>query len=142
MPRAKNGQQMVPILKKTTELCPFRSYYFIIISYYYLLYGVLDSGECLLHRGLSQREDSAGQVKSVSGEAAGQVESGSREAAGQVESSSGEAGPEAQPGDHRSADSVSGLLKRQSICTVRTEMKCCGETEKLHELVHKFPIFA
>ena len=120
MPRAKNGQQMVPILKKTTELCPFRSYYSIIISYYYLLYGVLDSGECLLHRGLSQREDSAGQVKSGSGEAAGQVES-----------SSGEAGPEAQPGDHRSADSVSGLLKRQSICTVRTEMKCCGETEIL-----------
>ena len=120
MPRAKNGQQMVPILKKTTELCPFRSYYSIIISYYYLLYGVLDSGECLLHRGLSQREDSAGQV-----------ESGSGEAAGQVESSSGEAGPEAQPGDHRSADSVSGLLKRQSICTVRTEMKYCGETEIL-----------
>ena len=131
MPRAKNGQQMVPILKKTTELCPFRSYYSIIISYYYLLYGVLDSGECLLHRGLSQREDSAGQVKSGSGEAAGQVES-----------SSGEAGPEAQPGDHRSADSVSGLLKRQTICTVGTQMKCCGETEILHELVHEFPIFA
>ena len=131
MPRAKNGQQMVPILKKTTELCPFRSYYSIIISYYYLLYGVLDSGECLLHRGLSQREDSAGQVKSGSGEAAGQVESGSREA-----------GPEAQPGDHGSADSVSGLLKRQTICTVRTQMKCCWETEILHELVHEFPIFA
>ena len=27
MPRANKGQQKVPILKKTTDLCPCRSYY-------------------------------------------------------------------------------------------------------------------
>ena len=32
MPRAKKGQQKVPTLKKTTRLCPSRSYYYRVIS--------------------------------------------------------------------------------------------------------------
>ena len=32
MPRAKKGQQNVPILKKTTGLCPSGSYYSMILA--------------------------------------------------------------------------------------------------------------
>ena len=34
MPRAKKGQQKVPILKKTTGLCPSRSYYYGVPALY------------------------------------------------------------------------------------------------------------
>ena len=30
VPRAKNGQQKVPILKKRTGLCPSRSHYYVL----------------------------------------------------------------------------------------------------------------
>ena len=33
MPRAKKGQQKVPILKKTTGHCPSKSYYSIVCLY-------------------------------------------------------------------------------------------------------------
>ena len=32
MPRVKKGQQKVPTLKKTTGLCPFRSYLYSMIA--------------------------------------------------------------------------------------------------------------
>ena len=33
MPRAKKGQQKLPNLKKTTVVCPSRSYYSMVITY-------------------------------------------------------------------------------------------------------------
>ena len=38
MPRAKNGQQKVPILNKTTMICPSRSYYSMCYPVYENLY--------------------------------------------------------------------------------------------------------